>query len=82
MNTQEIANKLVDYCRKGDFETPMKELYSQDAVSIEMPGGDWPEKCTGMAEIMQKGEKFFSMTEAIHGVEVTDPVVAGEGLTS
>jgi len=35
MTTQEIATKLVDLCRKGDFETVYRELYSPDCVSIE-----------------------------------------------
>ena len=35
MTTNEIANHLVELCRKGDFEKAQKDLFSQDAVSIE-----------------------------------------------
>ncbi len=35
MTTQEIANRLVELCQKGDFETAQKELFAEDAVSIE-----------------------------------------------
>ncbi|HEY6899064.1 MAG TPA: SnoaL-like domain-containing protein, partial [Puia sp.] len=35
MTTQEIANRLVELCQKGDFETAQKELFADDCVSIE-----------------------------------------------
>lgn len=38
MNTKEVANKLVAYCRNGQFEEATKELYGNDIVSIEPEG--------------------------------------------
>ncbi|TAN04486.1 MAG: nuclear transport factor 2 family protein, partial [Rhodanobacteraceae bacterium] len=38
MNTEQIAKRLVELCRKGEYEQAQRELYAQDAVSIEMPG--------------------------------------------
>ena len=35
MTTQEIANQLADLCRNGEFEKAQKDLYAEDAVSIE-----------------------------------------------
>ena len=35
MTTTEIAERLVDLCRKGQFEAAQKELFSADAVNIE-----------------------------------------------
>ena len=35
MTTQEIANRLAELCQKGDFETAQKELFANDAVSVE-----------------------------------------------
>ena len=79
MTTQEVANKLVSYCRSGDWETAMKELYSPNAVSIEMPGEQgFPERVEGMEAIAKKGETWNSMVEEVHGVEVSDPIVAGD----
>ena len=43
MTTNEIANHLVELCSKGDFEKAQKDLFSNDAVSIEphaTPGFD------------------------------------------
>ncbi len=35
MTTQEIANRLVELCRQGDFKTAQEELLAEDAMSIE-----------------------------------------------
>ena len=35
MTTSDIANKLVELCRKGQFSTVQKEFFAKDAVSIE-----------------------------------------------
>ena len=35
MTTQQIANRLVELCRKGDWKTVQNELFAKDAVSIE-----------------------------------------------
>ncbi len=75
MTTQEVANKLVEYCRKGDFEGAMKELYSPNIVSRE-PAGAPMEVAEGIEAVIAKGEQFAEMTEEIHSMEVSDPVVA------
>ena len=36
--TQEVADRLVTLCRKGEFENAIKELYAPDVVSIEPEG--------------------------------------------
>ncbi len=38
MTTAEIANRLVEFCKKGDFEGAPKESFADDAVSIEPYG--------------------------------------------
>ena len=40
MNTQEIANNLVEWCNSGNEERCYKELYSPNIVSVEMEGSD------------------------------------------
>lgn len=35
MTVQKIAERLLEPCRKGDFETAQKELYATDVISIE-----------------------------------------------
>jgi len=61
-STQQVANRLV-------------ELFSPDAVSIE-PSGENP-IAKGLTAIQEKSKKFESMLEAVHGSELTEPIVVG-----
>jgi hypothetical protein len=75
--TKEIADRLVDLCRKGQFEATQKELFSTDAVNIEpyaTPG--FPVETKGLAAILEKGRTFTAMIEQVHTLEVSDPLVA------
>ncbi|MES2331787.1 MAG: nuclear transport factor 2 family protein [Bacteroidota bacterium] len=79
MTTDQIARRLVALCRTGDFETAQKELFANDAVSIEPYATPEFEKETkGLDAIIQKGHKFNEMVEEMHGGDVTDPIVAGQ----
>jgi len=78
MNTKEIADKLVQYCRTGEFDKCYAELYSPKIVSLEMPGTPFPEKVEGFEGIKQKGEAWQSMMEEFHGAEISEPIVAGD----
>lgn len=73
--TQDVASALVNYCRQGDFDTCIKEIYSEDIISIE-PEGSPHKETIGLASVIEKGKVFNSMVEAFHGIEVSDPVVA------
>ena len=77
MNTQEIANRLVELCRKGDYETCYKELFSPKAVSIEASPAFGPPRTEGLDAIIKKGETFNQMVEAMHDSSVGDPIVGG-----
>jgi ketosteroid isomerase-like protein len=77
MPTVEIANRLVELCRQGDFETAQNELYAEDAVSIEPHGTpDFEKETHGLDAIKEKGKKWASMVEENHGGEVSDPLLA------
>lgn len=77
MTTAEIANRLVDACKKGDFEGAQKELYAEDAVSIEPHGtGDFQKEVQGLDAILEKGKKWADMVEETHGMTVSEPLVA------
>lgn len=78
MTTQEIATRLVAYCRKQDWNGAQRELYAADAVSVEpyeTPG--FAKETRGLSAIFEKGRKFDSLVETLHGLTVSDPVVAG-----
>lgn len=76
MTTQEIAQKLVTYCRTAKWEAAQRELYANDAVSIEPHATPLFEKETrGLPAIIEKGRRFSGMIEQLHGTSVSDPLV-------
>ena len=76
MTTVEIANRLVELCKKGDFEGALKELFAEDAVSIEPHGTpDFEKETHGLEAILEKGS---SMVEEYHGGQVSEPLIAGD----
>lgn len=79
MTTTDIANRLVELCSKGDFESAQKELFANDAVSIEPNSTPAFEKETvGLDAIIEKGHKWNEMVEEYHGMTVSQPLI-GEG---
>lgn len=78
MTTQQIAEKLVAYCRTGEWEKAQRELYGDDAISVEPEATPAFEKVTkGLPAIVEKGKKFDEMTETMHSINVSEPIVAG-----
>ncbi len=79
MATEQIARRLVTLCREGKFGQVHDELFAEDAVSIDPD--DLPQdalgNAQGLAEIRHKGRQFEARTEKVHGIQVSDPVVAG-----
>lgn len=73
MTTQEIANRLVELCRAGDFQTCYKELYAPDIQSIEADG----KTCNGLEEMAAKGKEWNSSIEEFNSSSIGDPVVCG-----
>ena len=73
--TKDVADYLVSKLRQGDFESPVKELYHQNIVSVE-PKGSPLELCEGLEAVLEKEKGFNDMVEEFHGLEVSDPVVA------
>lgn len=80
MNTQEIANRLVELCRRGEFSQAQEELYAADAVSLEPEGAPAGPlgSVRGLDAIREKGKAFDQTYETIHGITVSDPLIAGE----
>ncbi|WP_119080073.1 SnoaL-like domain-containing protein [Chitinophaga alhagiae] len=78
MNTPQIAARLVELCRNGQFETAQQELFADDVISIEpyvMPG--FEKETKGLEANMAKARKFDSMLEATHSIKVSEPLVTG-----
>jgi len=76
MNTQEIANKVVELTRKQAWHEAVDALYDKDIVSVEAQGGEGesPEK-RGIDAIRGKVDWWVSAME-VHSFKVTGPFVA------
>jgi ketosteroid isomerase-like protein len=79
MNTEQVAKRLVELCREGNYTQAQEELFAPDAVNIEMEGmAEGPMgSAKGLDAIKQKGRAFGEMLEAVHSNEVSDAVIAG-----
>jgi len=78
MSTQDIANRLVELCSKGDFEAAQNELFADDCVSIEPYATPEFEKETkGLDAIKAKSRKWAAMVEEYHAMKVSQPLVTG-----
>ncbi|MGN6530405.1 MAG: SnoaL-like domain-containing protein [Ginsengibacter sp.] len=81
MTTQQIADRLAELCKKGDFEKAQKELFAEDAVSIEpQPSPGFEKETKGLEAILEKGRQFNSMMQEAHSVHISDPIVAGNAI--
>jgi hypothetical protein len=78
MTTKEIAERLVAFCRQGNFETAQKEMYAADAINIEPYATDtFAKETKGLDAILEKGSRFGAMIEQVHSIAVSDPLIAG-----
>jgi hypothetical protein len=77
MSTTEVANKLVELCRKGQIDETLVELYADGAVSIEASEMMGPKVVSGLDGIKQKSVMFQSSVEEFHSATISDPIVAG-----
>ncbi|SCX97100.1 SnoaL-like domain-containing protein [Nonlabens sp. Hel1_33_55] len=73
MNTQEVANKLVEYCRNNQFEKAYQELYSPDVISIEM--SEPMKELHGMKEV-EKKLQWRQENFEVEFTNISDPIVA------
>lgn len=76
MNTEEVATKLVEYCRNGKWLNAVDDLYSKDVVSVEpraMEG--MPAEMRGIDQVRGKSE-WWEKSMEVHSAKVTGPFVA------
>ncbi len=65
MSTQQIAKRLAELMSKGKFEDAQKELFADDAVSIEPQQSEaFAKEIRGLPAIIEKGHKFQSILTA------------------
>ena len=76
MSTEEVAQKVVELCRKQAWREALDTLYAKDIVSVEAGGmgGESPEK-RGIDEVRGKTDWWVQNME-VHNVKVSGPFVA------
>lgn len=77
MKTKEVADRLVDLCRKGDYATVYQELYHKDVISQEPEGAPWG-TIQGLEAMAEKGKQWGESIVEMHGGDVSDPIVADD----
>ena len=77
MNTQEVANRLVELCRQGQYAQAMDELYDPNVVSHEPEAMGWPAS-EGLDAVRAKSQQWEESVEEVHSAWVSEPVVAGD----
>jgi hypothetical protein len=81
MTSNEIAQRLADLCRQGKWMQAQTELFSSEAVSIEPhPSPAFEKETKGLDAIIDKGHKFETMTQQLHKVDVSEPIVVGNSI--
>lgn len=83
MQVQQIANRLVELCRAGEFERVYDELFADDAENIEMPAmaGGPLGNVKGLEAMRRKSAAWASGVEQTHSMTISEPLVAGNWFT-
>ena len=73
MDTKQVGEKLVDYCRKGKNMEAIEKLYGKEIVSVEAQGGpDMPAEMRGLEAVRGKNQWWFD-NHKVHASSVEGP---------
>ena len=76
MKTEEVAEKLVDLCRKGEWMKAVESLYAEDIVSVEAHEMEnMPAEMRGLDQVRGK-TKWWEENMEVHSAKVSGPFVA------
>jgi hypothetical protein len=76
MSTEEVAKKLVEYCRKSEWMKAIDDLYAKDIVSVEAQAMEnMPAEIRGIDQVRGKTE-WWEKNMEVHSAKVTGPFVA------
>jgi len=76
MNTEEVATKLVEYCRKGEWMKAVDDLYAKGIVSVEAHTMEnMPAEMRGIDQVRGKTE-WWEKNMEVHSGKLTGPFVA------
>ena len=74
--TEEVATRLADYCRKGEWRKALDDLYAKDIVSVEANEMEnMPAEMRGIDQVRGKTD-WWEKNMEVHSAKVTGPFVA------
>jgi len=76
MTTQEVANRLIELCRKGQVLEAQQELFADNVTSTE-PINSPNQSAQGKPNVLAKGKAFAESIEERHDGFFGDPIVCG-----
>lgn len=79
LSTSEIANRLVELLKQQQFVQAYQELFSDDTTSHDPIYAAQP-PLKGLDLLIER-EKQFLQRAQIHGINVSDPIIAGSYFT-
>ncbi len=77
MNTQQIANRLVELCRANNFEGAWDELFAPNWTTYELEewGGGVRQ---GKEQAKASADQWKADIEEMHEMTISDPIVADD----
>lgn len=78
MTVEEIAQKLVGYCRSGDTATGLDKLYSETAVSVEAAAPDGKNRITEGLDGIRGKHDWWDANFEVHSASVDGPYQSGD----
>jgi hypothetical protein len=83
MNTQEVADRLIGFCRERKNLEAVNELYSKDIISKEMPWVPNMEPVlTGKETVRKKNSNWFDQIKKMNDTGISYSIVAGNHFTT
>ncbi|TNE64425.1 MAG: nuclear transport factor 2 family protein [Bacteroidetes bacterium] len=76
MSTTEIAQRLVELCRNGQYADAYAELFAPDFKSIEPVHAAMP-AVVGVEGIQRRAALFHETIKEVHSGYFNDPQIAG-----
>ncbi|MBK8884492.1 MAG: nuclear transport factor 2 family protein [Bacteroidales bacterium] len=77
MTTREVADRLVELCRKGLVLEAQQELFADEVTSHEPAHSQTP-PAIGKEAVLAKGKHFVSLIEERRSGSFEDPIIAGD----
>jgi SnoaL-like protein len=72
---QQIASRLITLCREQKFVEAYRELYAEEAESIDPLYGNQP-LSRGLINLIEREKQFLAMAQ-IHSISVSEPMISG-----